>query len=151
MSDFAAIHRFPHTRLPRARVDAIDSWALAWAFLDLLVERPLTFETIALLLDHDRRGIGALCVNGTIDCDAVLDVVDTVVALDSDEVGGLIVCSVRPPRPGVPDIDDVDAERWMEINDIAAAKGIEIVEWCVMGRALSFPRDLLCEPPRWAS
>jgi hypothetical protein len=149
MSSFCGAHR-----LPRASVDPIDTPRDAVAVVDLAMRRPLTHETIALVLDEDRRGRTIVVVDGTDDADALIDVVERVAGSISaaGRPGGLVVATVRPgggPLPG-------DDQRWLEASDVADDLGVELVEWFVIaGDAPSVwanawcPRDLLGEVPRW--
>ncbi len=149
MSMFCAAHR-----LPRAAVDPIDDPSAALAVIDLAMRRPLTAETIALVLDEERRGRTVVVVDGTAEPDAVLDVVERVAGsiAASGRLGAIVLASVRP---GGGPLDD-DDERWLEASDLADDLGVELVEWFVVtGDAPSVaahswcPRDLLGEPPRW--
>jgi hypothetical protein len=149
MSMFCAAHR-----LPRAAIDPIDSAATALAVVELAMRRPLTAETIALVLDEDRRGRTVVVVDGTAEPDALLDVVDRVAGsiAATGRTGAIVVASVRP---GGGPLDD-DDERWLEASDLADDVGVELVEWFVItgvtpsvaARAWC-PRDLLGESPRW--
>ena len=136
-------------RLPRAGVDRIDSELIARSMLALVVADPLRTETIVLLLDHERRGIGVLAVTGTIPLDSIFDVLDVVTALDLDEIGSVIVATVRLPVPGVDDLDERDVDRWLECSSMLDDAGIELLEWFVIGRRTQCPRDLVGEAPRW--
>ena len=144
MSSFCSLHR-----LPRAGVDPIDSEPDARALLDLLITAPLRSETIVLLLDHERRGLGVLMVGGTVPFDAVFDVLDLILSFERDDIGSVIVASVRPPTDGVHDLDERDIDRWIECSAMLEDAGIELVEWFVVGHDVQCPRDLLGEPPRW--
>ena len=94
MSNSCSLHR-----LPRAGVDRIDSECLARSMIDLMVSDPMRTETIVLLLDHERRGISVLIVSGTIPLDSIFDVLDVITSIELDELGSVVVASVRsPPR-----------------------------------------------------
>jgi hypothetical protein len=149
MSMFCAAHR-----LPRAAVDPIDGPAAALAVVDLAMRRPLTDETIALVLDADRRGRTVVVVDGTADPDAVLDVVERVAGsiAAGGHAGCVVLATVRPGGAAA----DGDDERWLEASDIAEDFGVELTEWFVVaGDSPTVvanawcPRDLLGEPPRW--
>lgn len=151
MSSFCGSHR-----LPRATVDPIDSPHAALALVGLAIRRPLTTETVALVLDHDRRGHTIVVVDGTAQPDAILDVVERMAEsiAATGRAGSLVVATVRPgggPEPG-------DEDRWLEASDIADDLGVELVEWFVIGgdcptlaANATCPRDLLGEVPRWRS
>ena len=61
---------------------------------------PERVETIALLLDDDRRGRTVVVVDGTEPADSLIEVVECLCDAMSDEGGQLVVASVRPPRDG---------------------------------------------------
>jgi hypothetical protein len=136
---------------PRAGIDPIDGAGRALAMLRVLVEHPLRFETIALLLDDRRRGLGALVVDGTHRPDAVLDVAHLLAgaAPHHRELRGVVLASVRPGcHPAAAD----DVDRWADVDDILDTVGVELVEWFVVSAGeppVSCPRDLLGAPPRW--
>jgi hypothetical protein len=151
MSSFCGAHR-----APRASVDPIDSARSALAVVDLALRRPLADETVALVLDADRRGRTIVVVDGTSEPDSILDVVERMAEsiAAAGRSGALVVASARPgggPQPG-------DEDRWLEASDIAADLGVELVEWFVIGGDVptvaanaTCPRDLLGEAPRWRS
>jgi hypothetical protein len=136
-------------RLPRAGVDRIDSDFIARSLLRMVVADPLRTETIVVLLDHERRGIGVLVVTGTVPFDSIFDVVDVVTDLDLDELGSVVLASVRLPAAGVADLDERDVDRWLECSSMLDDAGIELLEWFVIGRGIHCPRDLVGEAPRW--
>jgi hypothetical protein len=144
MSSSCSLHR-----LPRAGVDRIDSELVARSMLGLMVSDPMRTETIVLLLDHERRGIGVLVVSGTIPLDSIFDVLDVITSIELDELGSVVVASVRRPVPGIDDLDELDVDRWLECSSMLEDAGIELVEWFVIGRDVQCPRDLVGEPPRW--
>ena len=99
-----------------------------------------------ILLDGARRGRTIVVVSGTEDPDAVIDVVECITQGEGcEELGGVIVCSVRPHGSET----DADIDRWLEMSEIASLAGVDLIEWFVVGRAISCPRDRLGEPPRW--
>jgi hypothetical protein len=170
-------HTAVRRRFPRAGIDAIDDARIALATIALAIGRPFRHETIVILLDEARRGRTIVVVSGTADPDSVIEVVECVTQGDGCEhIGGVVVCSVRPATAGagkairpainaaidgvaadgvaadevaVDDILDGDVDRWLEMSDIASLAGIELIEWFVVGRTISCPRDRLGEPPRW--
>ena len=125
MSQFCASHR-----MPRAGIDPVDTPATALAVVRMAMSRPLRPETIVLVLDGDRCGRTIVVVDGTESADAVSDVVERVTESMADTVpgGSLVVASVRPG--GGPDPDDAD--RWLEISDLADDAGVELLEWFVV-------------------
>jgi hypothetical protein len=146
MSSYCSLHR-----LPRAGVDPINTRELALEVLMTVASEPLRHETIAMLLDHQRRGISVLVVTGTTPFDAMFDVLDVVAGLDIAEIGSIVLASVRPPGPhdGAQDLDERDVDRWLEASALVDEHGLELVEWFVIGREVSCPRDLFGEPARW--
>jgi len=142
-----------HGRLPRAGIDSIDDPLTAASIIATAIHRPLRHETLVILVDAERRGIGLVVVTGTVDPDAVVGVVEclSVPSAHGGRVAGLIVASARPGgRPDGGDGPPSDVERWMEISTIAEDHGVEVIEWFVIGPAgVSCPRDRLGEPPRW--
>ena len=139
-----------HRRLPRAGIDPIDDAATAFAMLSLAVHHPLRHETIVVLLDDARRGRSIVVVSGTVEPDSVVEVVELLTGSPScDEIGGIVVATVRPDPASSPANTDADIDRWLEMSHIAADAGVELLEWFVIGRTISCPRDRLGEPPRW--
>ena len=139
-----------HHRLPRAGVDTISCADTALLTLAMAIQRPLRAETVALLLDDQRRGIAVAVVSGTHQPDDVLEVVEcfTRSAAHGGRVGSIVVASVRP------DVADetttaADVDRWLEMSDIAEQAGVELLEWFVISAEVTCPRDQLGEPPRW--
>lgn len=138
------------TRLPRAGIDPIadDATALALVRLAVCPNRP---ETVLVLLDGHRRGIGLVVVAGTTAADAVVDVVDRLLrpTVHGGHVASVVVGSVRPGQHHGPD-DLADADRWLALDDVADHHGVELVEWYVIvGTGISRPRQLVNAPPRW--
>ena len=136
-----ATHRFP-----RARVDPIDSAPIALGLLRRIAV-PEQHETLLLVLDDARRGLAVVTVTDTDDDDHVLTVVDTLARPDlcGGEAAALIVASVRPFGTTTP----ADVDRWFEMSELADQGGLELVEWFVIGRSVSCPRDRVGAPPRW--
>ena len=145
MSNACSLHR-----LPRAGIDPIDSELTALKLITAMIDEPLRWETVVMLLDHEHRGISLLVVSGTIPFDALFDVIDLVILSNHSEIGALVVATVRPPIPGVPDLDEGDVDRWREASDMVDDAGLELLEWFVIGARVSCPRDLVPEAPRWA-
>ena len=144
MSNACSLHR-----LPRAGVDRIESEVTALAMVTMMIDQPMRSETIAMLLDHEHRGISLLVVSGTVPFDSLFDVLDLVIQAAPPEVGAIVVATVRPPTPGVSDLDEFDVDRWLEASDMVEDAGLELLEWFVVGAAVNRPRDLVPEPPRW--
>lgn len=149
-----------HHRPPRAGLDRIDCAGSALAILDVAIERPLRPQTIAVMLDGERRGVAVVVVSGTHLPDDALEVVEcfTSPSAHDGSVRAMFLASVRPPPvlrivPSDPAefaehaYDDID--RWLEMSDIAEHAGVELIEWFVVGDTITCPRDHLGEPPRW--
>jgi hypothetical protein len=130
-------------RIPRGFVDPIESRADALAVLSLAA--PFGHDTIAILLDAERRGLGIFVVTGTIDPDAIFRIIDVCIDARYTEVSGLVIATSRPGG----DIQPGDRERWNEAALQCAGGGVELVEWFVIGRRITCPRELVGDEPRW--
>lgn len=141
MSHFCTHH------IPRANLDPIDSEWDALAVISLAIAEPAREEIIAVLLDAERRGFGIVVVSGPPDADGIFEVIDLLISATADrpDAAGLVLASCRPRRG----IEAGDDERWMEASDQCESAGLELVEWFVIGEQVSYPRELICEPPRW--
>jgi len=139
-----------HHRLPRAGIDTISCAETALLTLAMAIQQPLRAETVALLLDDQRRGIAVAVVSGTHQPDDVLEVVEcfTRSATHGGRVGSIVVATVRPATTDE-GTGDTDIDRWLEMSDIAEQAGIELLEWFVIAGDVTCPRDRLGEPPRW--
>ena len=93
MSKFCGAHR-----IPRAGVDPIDRRRAALAVIRLAMHDPPTDETIALVLDDDRRGRTIVVVDGTDEPDSVLDVVERLADSIADSGAGGASSSPRCGR-----------------------------------------------------
>jgi hypothetical protein len=141
-----SIHPHAH-RIPRARIDPINDPETALALVRATVAVPPRPETIVALLDDANRGLALVSVDGTIEPDHVLEVVECVTVADlyGTGLGSVIVASVRPGGT----LDEGDTDRWFELCDLTDHAGVELLEWFVLGRSVSCPRDLVGVPPRW--
>ena len=144
-----------HRCLPRAGIDPIDDPVIAARTLAAALSHPLRHETIALLLDPERRGVAIVIVADTHDSDALIEIVELLAAPTAHDgrVAAMVIATVRPgQRSDDPAGDSVpgDVERWMEASEIAEAAGVELIEWFVIEPdRVTCPRDHLGEPPRW--
>ena len=136
-------------RPPRAGIDPIDCADSALAVIALAIERPPVAETIALLLDHERRGVCVTVVSGTTRPDDAIEVAECLATTGAHtgRLGALVLATVRPGQGALAG----DCDRWLEMSDLTSAVGVELVEWFVIGDDIHCPRDLLGEPPRWHS
>jgi hypothetical protein len=143
MTNFCSTHRFP-----RAGVDPIIDPAIAAAFVCSLVSSPSMRETFAVLLDHERRGMGILHLVDDPHPDAIFDLAEAIgnCIHEHSEIGAVILASVRPNGSD----ELADAGRWLELSDHFETVGVELVEWFVIGRTTSLPRTLIGDPQRWA-
>ena len=132
-------------RIPRGFVDPIESKADALAVLSLAA--PLGHDTVAILLDDERCGLGIFVVTGTTDPDAIFRIIDVCINARYTEVSGLILATSRPGGDMQPD----DRERWVEATVQCADAGVELVEWFVIGHQVACPRELVGDPPRWGT
>jgi hypothetical protein len=134
----------PMSSIPRT----VDSADAALAVVTTAMHRPQRSEVIALILDTDYEGHTVVVVDGTESPDAVIDVIEMLAesAAEADRPSCFVLTSVRPdygPLPG-------DADRWLEISELAESRGCELLEWFVVNGDVAWcPRDLLAEPPRW--
>ena len=85
-------------------------------------------------------------MSGTVDPDSAIEIVEFVTqGIGCEHLGALVVASIRPAGGSTPD----DVDRWLEMSEIASLAGVELLEWFVIGRTVSCPRDRLGEAPRW--
>jgi hypothetical protein len=134
-----------------AETSPIDDEATALTVLLAAASIPTRHETLVALLDAERRGVALVVVAGTSDPDDVVTVTDRLLRLAPTDrtVGALAIATIRPDHD-VPDRFDLDdAERWIEIDAIACDHGVELLDWFVVGRGVSRPRQLLNVPSRW--
>lgn len=145
------------SRLPRAGIDPITDEATALALLSVAAD-PTRHETIVVLLDDARCGIGLVVVSDTSDPDAVVEVTERILdpAVHDGRVAGAIVATVRPGGHDDREHherhehhDLADAERWFDLDEVADRCEVELVEWFVLGTEVSRPRELVNAPQRW--
>lgn len=139
---------YPHPRrVPRARIDTIACADDALTLIRGVLAVPPRHETIVIVLDVSHRGLGVVSVSDTTRPDAAVTVVECLAKPDlfGGEGAALIVATVRPGGT----VDERDIDRWFETSDISEQAGLELVEWFVVGRTISCPRDLVGAPPRW--
>jgi hypothetical protein len=128
--------------------DTVSDPLAALLLIEAFVTSPRRPEVVALLLDHERRGMTSLKVNDIGDPESVLGVADSIIMRrdQNERFGAVVLAPVRPS--GSDELDDV--ERWLTLDETFASAGVELVEWFVLGRSVSCPRALLGEPARWA-
>jgi hypothetical protein len=134
-------------RLPRAGVDPIDDDDVALATVLAAVRTPFRSESVVVLLDDARCGLAVVVVTGTDDPDAVVEIAERLFdpGVAGGSVGAVVVASVRPDGSA----ELADADRWIDLTELADQSGVELLEWYVLGRGVSRPRELVNEPPRW--
>lgn len=126
----------------------VDSADAALAVIAAAMHDPQRPEVLVLVLDSDLGGHAVVIVDGTDSPDAVIEIVELLAegAAEADNPASFVVAAVRPgygPLPG-------DADRWLELCEIAETHGCELVEWFIISDHVTWcPRDLLAEPPRW--
>ncbi len=133
--------------VPRGGIDPIRSADDALAVLALAA--PYGHDTIVILLDADRCGCSVMVVTDTVDRDALFGVIDVCVsatAAHGAPIEAMIVASSRPDG----DVEPDDVHRWLEASDQCRTRGLELVEWFVLGRSgPRRPREMFGEPERW--
>ena len=126
----------------------VDSADAAIAVISAAMNRPPKPQVIVLVLDTDLDGHAVVIVDGTDSPDAVIEVLEVLAegAAEADHPATFVVAAVRPGYDALPG----DADRWMELCEIAEIHGCELLEWFVLSDDAAWcPRDLLAEPPRW--
>ena len=121
----------------------------ALRLLLLAAAAPLQPETLAFLLDAQGTGSVITVVSGTVAPDSMLAVVECLsrAAEGLPHAAALVLATVRPTGCVLPG----DIDRWLEASDLAAAHGVQLIEWFVISASgVQCPRDLLGEPERWA-
>lgn len=130
-------------RVPRGGIDPIRCEADALAVL--VLGAPYGHDIIGITLDTERRGHTIHVVTGTTDPDALFGVIDLCLADSRPDAHGLVLASSRP-RGG---LVATDRQRWVEAAAQCDDAGVELVEWFVLGDAVTRPRELAGDPPRW--
>jgi hypothetical protein len=126
----------------------VDSADAALSVIAASMQLPPQQQVIVLVLDPDLGGNAVVVVDGTDSPDAVIDVFELLAegATEADHPATFVVASVRPGYDALPG----DADRWLELSEIAEEHGCELLEWFVLSDDVAWcPRDLLAEPPRW--
>jgi H2-forming N5,N10-methylenetetrahydromethanopterin dehydrogenase-like enzyme len=130
-------------RVPRGGPDPIRSADDALAIVALAA--PFGHDTVALLLDDDRRGRAIVVVHGTVEPDALFHTIDLCLHRHDVDLGALVLATSRPGGWTVPD----DVDRWVEASLQCDDAGVELLEWFVIGLDITCPRELAGDPPRW--
>jgi hypothetical protein len=126
----------------------VDSADAALTVIAASIQLPQQPQVIVLVLDPDLGGNAVVVVDGTDSPDAVIDVFELLTegAIEADHSATFVVATVRPGYDELPG----DADRWLELSEIAEEHGCELLEWFVLSDDVAWcPRDLLAEPPRW--
>ena len=115
----------------------------------LAVHHPLEPETIAFFLDASSCSNTITVVSGTTEPDSIVSVAEcmALAASRSPSVCGVVLATIRPDSNGML---PGDLDRWLLIDAITEAQGIELVEWFIIGPgSVECPREVLGEPDRW--
>jgi hypothetical protein len=124
--------------VPRPFLDTITSTAQALSVFSLTVARPFRTQSLVLLVDAARRGVGlhssqglvGLRDNPTAAGRAIGHHVVSVASANPLAVG-CFVMTIEPDASPSPD----DAERWFAMADVCDRAGIVLIDWCVRGFA----------------
>lgn len=130
-------------RVPRGGIDPIRCEADALAVLAL--GAPYGHDIIGITLDAERCGRTIHVVTGTVDPEALFRVIDLCLIDSMPDAHGLVLASSRPGGG----LEAADRHRWIEAAAQCDDAGVELVEWFVLGRAITRPRELAGAPPRW--
>ena len=117
--------------------------------VSMAIHRPLEAETIAFFLDDGSRSNTITIVSGTTEPDSIISVAEcmAVAASRSPTLCGVGLASVRPDTLG---LLPGDIDRWLVVDAITEAHGIELVDWFIVDSAgVECPRDVLGEAERW--
>lgn len=137
-----------HGRVPRARLDPINSATQALTVFGLAMTYPLAHETLTMFLDANHCGHELVSVSGTDEARHVIDVAETMAisASASTEITALVLASVRPGGGILPG----DDELWFEAADVVEESGLVLIDWLIIGRGCTqSPRAQLGIPSRW--
>lgn len=95
------------------------------------VSDPPAPETVCLLLDRARCGLGCVVVSGGPD-DAVYRVADFLIdaALDNARLAAVVLGTVRPGRPHLP--EPSDHLRFFDLRAMFDDVGVELIDWFVI-------------------
>ena len=130
-------------RAPRGGIDPIRCEADALAVLAL--GAPYGHDIIGITLDAERCGRTIHVVTGTVDPEALFRVIDLCLIDSMPDAHGLVLASSRPGG----DLEAADRHRWIDAAAQCDDAGVELVEWFVLGRTITRPRELAGAPPRW--
>ena len=117
--------------------------------VSMAIHRPLEAETIAFFLDDGSRSNTITIVSGTTEPDSIISVAEcmAVAASRSPTLCGVVLASVRPDTLG---LLPGDIDRWLVVDAITEAHGIELIDWFIVDSAgVECPRDVLGEAERW--
>jgi hypothetical protein len=137
-----------HGRVPRARVDPIQSMEDALVLFHAVMSRPIRAETLAVFLDDNSCGSTVVTVTGTLEPAHLLDVAEAMAlsGASSPDVAALVLASVRPTLGLQPGDDDL----WLRAADLVETSGLVLIDWFVITRhGTCSPRELLGRASRW--
>ena len=140
--------RIEFVPMPRAGIDHIRCAAHALAVINAQPPPPATTQITVLALDDKHRAVGLMTVADPPDRDAVVTVASLVAgAHDRTRTArdAVVLASFRPTDDAV--LSDID--RWIECSDIFDDANIDLLEWFVIGRHVTCPREFTPERARW--
>jgi hypothetical protein len=113
--------------VPSPHVDPITTSQETLAVFSLAIKRPLHPELLAIMLDHQFRGIGLFSFDFV---EPLGNAIDKVIGMCSatDAATMVILASVHP-RPGVP---STDQQHWDIIRNACQRAGITALDWYVV-------------------
>lgn len=127
-----------------------DRPAVAMSVIDRAIHEPRRNETVALLLDHERRGVHLVSVTNTHDPDDVVEVVELLTSPTAHQgrVDAFVLASVWScPAPVA--VGRTLVDRWLELHEIAADHGVELLDWFEFSDRVTSLRVESGAPSRW--
>ncbi len=138
----------PHTPSPlvaRAGVDPICDPVTALLTIGQFVvdaDRP---QVLGMLLDGRSRGRAVTVFDPAPHHDDVLDLAARLAGAAQPTDRRVILMSCRPGA----DADPGDIVRWTLLDDLLHGCGLELIEWFVLGRTVTVPRERADAASRW--
>lgn len=129
--------------IPRPFIDPVESAAQALAIASLVVHRPRRDQTLVLLLDVGRRGVGIIDFHA-LDHSVMHLIVGACCAVEA--VASVVVVSTR--HGGTVTVGDIDLHA--RLSFALAAAGYDLVDWIVCGRGgIYCPRTVIGAADPW--
>ena len=111
-----------------ANANRLHSPEEAIATITVLMAQPGVEETFVFLLDNTHHGKDVMCVSDAAWPEQVSRIIDVVLGAARDTwVGGLVMASVRPGGPILPDAEDL--ETWFDLRCRTDELGIDLIDW----------------------